>query len=584
MKVRIPALYQDAEQPVFKEGALAQRIELEEPYFLDGPISRRVAVVDFDPLSGELLPGAKLKPANGRKIREYDISPGHDVTPEFRAVMVFGTVCKTIGLFEHRQILGRPITWGFDGPQLLVVPRAGQWRNAFYERASRSLQFFYFNHAGTTVYTSLSEDIVTHETGHAILDGIAPDLYDAVTPQALAIHESVADLVALVRAMANDKLRDEVLRDPNWSITQTNQFTALAEEFGKALSEGRSDYLRNAYNEKRLIGEGAVSGTEPHGLAEVLTGALYAVLVADYRRMYDKAREDGLDDIPARGKALGTVVRRFERFVFRALDYLPPGDVTFADFVRAVLAADLAAYPDDLHDPYREELRRQALDRGIVLDDRELALEVQFEHPAVTAADLDLASLVESNWHAHEFVTANRELFAIPPDHAFELRPRLEVTREFARSGENEVVDELIMKVSWDAIEDNDIGSEFPSQRAVTMGTTLVIDRSTKLIRARLTTDRNERHAEERSAFLARLADEDVLVAGDASAPDGRPLRGTVGAKRLGGVMMVSGAACTLHIAGSEGAPGVDPWRGFTPGWQPGPAGGDAGDGRDTDG
>ena len=50
---------------------------------------------------------------------------------------------------------------------------------AFYERESHSLQFFHFpskspTNALTTVYTSLSHDIVSHECGHAILDGIAP--------------------------------------------------------------------------------------------------------------------------------------------------------------------------------------------------------------------------------------------------------------------------------------------------------------------------------------------------------------------------------------------------------------------------
>lgn len=61
------------------------------------------------------------------------------------------------------------------GPQLLVVPRAGEWANAFYERESRSLQFFYFSPSGESrrIYTSHSQDIVAHETAHAILDGIA---------------------------------------------------------------------------------------------------------------------------------------------------------------------------------------------------------------------------------------------------------------------------------------------------------------------------------------------------------------------------------------------------------------------------
>lgn len=549
MKVRIPALFQDTEQPTFKGGeVLSQRIELEDRYFLDGPISRRVAVLDFDPDSGALLPGARLKPANGRKIRAYDIS-GHDYqAPEFRAVMVFGTVTRTIEMFEHRQILGRDVRWAFPGNQLLVVPRAGRLRNAFYERGSQSLQFFFFEHQGAEIYTSLSEDVVAHETGHAILDGVAPDLYDAITPQALAIHESVADLVALTRSMQNDALRDDVLTSPQWSIRQSNQFTALAEEFGRALSEGRTTYLRNAFNDKRLVGANAVVGTEPHALAEVLTGALYAVLVAHYEEREAACRTDGMEPIPARGKALGTAARRFERFVFRALDYLPPGDATFADFVRAVLAADMAAYRDPGHDPYRKVLRDEAIERGIVAGVDELGVDVMASVPAIGDPSVSYDSLLHSDWYAYEFVSDNREVFGVPDGVPFTLRPRLDVTREYGRSADDDVVHELIIKVSWDAEEPNELGSAFPRTRDVTAGTTLVIDRDERCVRARLTTDRSPRHVEERSALLRRLVDQELLVAGPGTAPDGLPLRGVIGAQVLGDRMKVEGAARTLHV------------------------------------
>lgn len=549
MKVRIPALFQDTEQPVFKGGeALSQGIQLEDRYFLNGPISRRVAVLDFDPDTGALLPGAKLEPANGRKIRVYDIS-GHDYhAPEFRAVMVFGTITRTIEMFEHRQILGREVGWAFPGNHLLVVPRAGRLRNAFYERGSHSLQFFFFEHQAAEIYTCLSEDVVAHETGHAILDGIAPDLYDAITPQALAIHESVADLVALTRSMQNDTLRDDVLKDPAWSIRQSNQFTALAEEFGTALSEGRVAYLRNAFNDKSLAGANAVIGTEPHALAEVLTGALYAVLVAHYEALEAAFLSDAMESIPARGKALGTAAGRFERFVFRALDYLPPGDATFADFVRAVLAADLAAYRDPGHDPYRKVLRDEAVRRRIVASDDELDVEVMVPAPAIGDPSVSYDSLLHSDWYAHEFVNSNRDVFGVPDDVPFTLRPRLNVTREYGRSAEDDVVHELIIKVSWDAEEPNSLGSAFPGERDVTVGTTMVIDRDQRCIRARLMTDRSPRHVEERSAFLQRLVDEELLVAGPGTAPDGRHLRGTIGAQVRGHRMKVEGTARTLHV------------------------------------
>ena len=47
-------------------------------------------------------------------------------------------------------------------------------RNAFYSRASKSIQFYYFYKDGKRVNTCLSHDIIAHETGHAILDGLRP--------------------------------------------------------------------------------------------------------------------------------------------------------------------------------------------------------------------------------------------------------------------------------------------------------------------------------------------------------------------------------------------------------------------------
>ena len=466
--------------------------------------------------------------------------------------MVFGTVMKTIQQFEHPQILGREVRWAFDGPQLLVVPRAGRWRNAFYQRESHSLQFFFFDHHGTEVFLSLSEDIVAHETGHAVLDGIAPDLFDAVTPQALAIHESVADLTALTRAMRNKALVDEVLRKPDWTISQTNQFTALAEEFGKAVSESRTNYLRNAFNQKSLdpnAGLDAVDPRDPHALAEVLTGALYAVLVKDYERLEVLALAEGLEAIPARGKALGTAAWRFERFVFRALDYLPPGEATFADFVRAVLAADMAAYDQPHHEPYREVLRREALERHIVLSPAELDVEVNVAVQAIDDSPTSLEAIAQSDWYAHEWVSENRELVGIPDGAPFDLRPRLEVIRKYAGDAAVETVNELIIKVLWETTEPNPLGPWFPDLRDVTMGATLVIDRDQRLLRARLLTDRDPRHRLERDEFLLSLAEDDRIVS-----PADEPLGGADSQSYIvptvrAGRMKLRGAARVLHIA-----------------------------------
>jgi hypothetical protein len=52
----------------------------------------------------------------------------------------------------------------------------------------------------------------------------------------------------------------------------------------------------------------------------------------------------------------------------RALDYCPPVDITFGDFLRAVLTSDLDFHPDD-RDGVRDALMQAFRLRGIVADE-----------------------------------------------------------------------------------------------------------------------------------------------------------------------------------------------------------------------
>ena len=176
--VRMPLLVQDRQylreqaKPEPSPLLLATPIEwfkaLGEDEFLDGPVTPRVAVLDFDAESGGLRPGAKfLHQGIGKTVSCYDVDLP-DINDEdalmkafesdaFIQVNTFATVMKTIHFFESPGALGRRVTWAFDSPQLLVLPRAGVLANAFYERESGSLQFFYCpSCAGYMVYSACS--------------------------------------------------------------------------------------------------------------------------------------------------------------------------------------------------------------------------------------------------------------------------------------------------------------------------------------------------------------------------------------------------------------------------------------------
>jgi hypothetical protein len=528
-----------------------------EPFFLDGPVTRRVAVLDLDPDTGQLEPGARFAPPKPPRKRGTYLVPKPDdlYSPAFIQTSVFATVLRTVYMFEGEETLGREVRWAFDGPQLLVVPRAGKWANAFYERESRSLQLFFFDTAGRRVYTSLSRDVVAHETGHAVLDGIAPALYHAVTPQSLALHEAVADMTALFLSLQSQNLVGAVLRETQGSIQRSTAFNSIAEEFGRALDrEGQKHYLRNLNNDKTLdpndesldeLGRpNRVERDEPHDLSEVLSGALYRVLMRLHDATTRRFVDQGMEHLPASGKALGIAGRRLRRMYLRALDYLPPGEISFADYGRAVLAADQASHPEDGQE--RAWIREELVRRHMVDDAAELAVETNVDVAGLDA--VDLATLVASDWAAYDFANRHRDLLGIPDNVPFTVLPRLDSTKRYYPRGGGRLVRECILKVAWDHSEPNRLGPAFPAARKVTVGTTLAIDWATGRVRSRLTTDPRQQR-QDRDRLLLRMADTGVLVPDRmALGPDGRPLRSFIRAEALGDVMRVRGAARMLHL------------------------------------
>src|SRR5258708_3941297 len=78
--------------------------------------------------------------------------------------------------------------------------------NAFYDR--EGLKFFHGSAAGRTVFSGESPDVVCHELGHAILDSLKPQLFDAASIEVAAFHESFGDMSAILSALQLPSLRE----------------------------------------------------------------------------------------------------------------------------------------------------------------------------------------------------------------------------------------------------------------------------------------------------------------------------------------------------------------------------------------
>lgn len=540
-------------QPKLLEGKL---VEIDDP-LLDGPVTRRLAIIDFDPTKGSVLAGARFQPPNGkRKYGRYAIADmlGHQ-NRDFQQVSVFTTVLLMMHLFEEPDVLGRKLRWAFEGEQLLVVPRAGRMANAFYHRGSRSLQFFAFEAlapGGTTkeVCTCLSPDIIAHEATHAILDGIAPDLFDATSPQALALHEAIADLGAVMFAVRTAELRQQTLARTKGDLSQPGAFNAVAEVFGAA-TKGSDRPLRDLSNQASLRPGAAqkVDRRSPHDLSTVLSGALYALLVEAHAR---EKRElaDAIEPPPAdrdaalfsaSGKALYRTGERLKRMAFRALDFLPPGEISFADYGRAIIAADLAHNPDPSWE--REFLKAEFVTRGIVDEPADL-------EPVATGLvlppGLDLDRLVADDAVAGTFVEAHRDQLMLPPGAVFELRPRLDVTRTTQRHAIGEVIArEIILKVAW---QQRQAVTQMGLAKSVfvTLGTTVVIDRETRAVRALLSTGARHPSQARDPTDNAGMRGEYLLHLQEAGLLDGET------AEIVDGALRLRGLGHLLHVCGDN--------------------------------
>jgi hypothetical protein len=250
----------------------------------------------------------------------------------FDAVHTFAVVRQVLTMYERfRSPTPVPWQWNAGGntTPLSVYPHAGVTQNAYYSRSQKALRFFYFDTnapPGHTVYTCRSFDIVAHETGHAILDGLKPGwLSIGAPPQTGGLHESFGDLTAIFLTLAQLDQCEAIVAQTKANLHAKNFLSDMAEEFGLAL--GRPNGLRNADNDLKL---GQV-GTEVHAISQVFTGGVFDVLADIFAFTRKPAKRDDADVLYEVGQYVCGLV-------FRALAAAPNTNAIYADVVNKMLA------------------------------------------------------------------------------------------------------------------------------------------------------------------------------------------------------------------------------------------------------
>jgi hypothetical protein len=312
--------------PQYDEGMEAETITVSSPAgsLRPGPADRRMHVADpihklapYDPpLSMPPVAGPQYPPAWPGPGGHFDHLPPR--TPQFLAAHLFGTVRRTLDIWEYH--LGRDIRWWHadEYPSLELVPLVA-WSNAqsgpgFLETG------IWPSGVGDWQPFALNHDIIAHECGHTVMFSVmgTPPL-DALRPQFLAFHESFSDLVALIGALHFASVRRRLMAQTRGNLYVLNLVSRIGEVSGH-------QQIRIASNTRTMAEVADLSlnpdlswhdpsgrGRNAHALAEPLTGAIFDVLVELYQEALVARRLIAPDD-DARGWTRAEVDQAFARF------------------------------------------------------------------------------------------------------------------------------------------------------------------------------------------------------------------------------------------------------------------------------
>jgi hypothetical protein len=368
------------------------------------PARRRLQVYSFDPMLAQTLdrigpatvtvgiPYEPLQPGpSGSRLQVIDFDAGHmesgvntpvfyqpvdledhvwtlqdglaptEADPRFHQQMTYAVGMRVLEAFDRA--LGRRLR-----PRrgvIRIFPHAFRRRNAYYDPAIGALLFGYFeaerrgvgaNLPGQMIYTCLSHDIIAHEMTHALVDRLRPGFMVGSNDDVAAFHEAFADIVAIFLHFTLPAVLKETIAATSTRISNPSPLVDLAQQFGYATGESKA--LRTAID---APDPAAFERTfESHHRGSILVAAVFEAFLTIYqRRIADLLRlATGGSGVLPPGALPPDLVERVTReatktadqiqtMCIRAFDYLPPVDVTFGDFLRALVTVDRSLFPDD---------------------------------------------------------------------------------------------------------------------------------------------------------------------------------------------------------------------------------------------
>jgi hypothetical protein len=260
------------------------------------------AVAGSEPVPGE--PISDEVPQNTQalqtQIREQQPAPA--IYPPSSSEFLYWNAASALarGINFWNPLLPSGTQWSAAQQPLQVELDEGVDFNAFYAR-DNGLNFFHGEvnkvQPPVTVFSAESPDVVCHELGHGILDAVKPELFDAMSIEVAAFHESFGDMSSMLCALQIPSMRKFVLDQTGGHLNTNSRLSQLARQLGEAIrvqinpDAVDDDCLRNAcnklfYHDPSSLPPSAPAtqlSSEPHSFSRVFSGGFLDALAGMFQ-------------------------------------------------------------------------------------------------------------------------------------------------------------------------------------------------------------------------------------------------------------------------------------------------------------
>lgn len=345
--------------------------------------------------------------------------------PRFDGPNAYFIANQTLEMAE--KYAGRSIPWGFSEElgreQLIIHPHLLKDEpNAFYSSETGSINLsHYVNREGGTERTASQADVVAHEAGHAILDGMRPTWLHSMSVASGGFHEAFGDMMSILRALNEESVLSQLKQETGGQLLIPNVVSSVGEQIGNTIYGAKSKgSLRQAINDTKYsdaaflpfmdrTGEYGGLGTECHAYSKLFTAAFYDV----FNGIYEQANSS--PDVSFK-EAVVQARDTTGRLLFKAIDMSPVGDVSYKEMALAFIKADVVE-----NGGANMSAISAAFVTRKILTEEDLAAFAETE-TSKEIPNLRFSDKMNTAEGAEKFIEKNREKLGLPESAQFEFQ------------------------------------------------------------------------------------------------------------------------------------------------------------------